>query len=856
MKISTSRLVALLLFTTLIPLVAQDTLRMEVDTVASGFSGPIALRSAEGMLWVAEKEGSIYRVDPQSGERVRLKGGPDDIFQPKRMGLYGMVLHPDFSENSTIYLYYSYIRTYEDGSWSHLAKVVRYRYEADSLVDPTTILDSITSVAWHPGGGMVVLPDETLLVGTGDGIDYLEEPLSFETTRGKVLRVGLDGRIPEDNPWSDLPYPLNSIYAIGFRNVTALEWAGERLLGLDWGTTLLDELNVIEAGGNFGWSRVLGNCDGYPFLDELDYCDTVEVENPLYEWYKVEGRSATPWGVLLYDGGAIAHWQGRILVTAQEGVHALTYGPDGEEIFRRDLYTPSVASGLAGRSLRGMTMTDEGELYVATWTDPAEEEGEGGRDLIVRITAADIPPAIDEGTPLRVRTVIEDLAVPWEITWGTDNMIWMTEREGRVSRLDPESGDRSVILTLEPATITNTGLLGLALHPNFCDSSYLYLVYNYLGGPKNDQLLERLSRFWYEESRDTLLDETVLLEGIRVSPDHAGSRLVIARDRTIFMTTGDADRTDSTQTTASLVGSVLRMNLDGSPPADNPFIDQPWPAPLVWTYGHRNPQGLHLASNGILYSSEHGPAIDDEVNIIVPGGNYGWAEVLGYCDTPYEKRICEEKGIIEPLIAWSPTIAPAGLSYYDHDAIPEWKGSLLLTILKNRRLLQIKLNEPGDSVIATNPYFAYDYGRIRDICVAPDGRVFLAVSNRDVQGVPREGDDAILEISAVSGHPELPAPGELCDTIPKVEGAVPTSGTLQIGNVFPLPVVEGTRLSFGRTVGPGVIDLYDQEGRRVVSRDMEGGSSVWFDRGDLPNGVYVAEVRASRYLYRFRLLFR
>ena len=836
------------------PSLRSQELRVAVDTVASGFTAPVAIRSAEGMLWVAEKEGTIVRVDPASGIPVVLKGGPEDLFQPTEMGLYGMVLHPDFAATPAIYLYYSYIRNYEDLTWRHLGKVVRYTWRNDSLVDPFVLLDSITTVAWHTGGGMAILPDQTLVVGSGDGINYQEESQSLESTRGKVLRVGLDGAVPQDNPWSELPFPLNTIYALGFRNVTALEMRGEELLGLDWGTVSLDEVNTIEAGGNYGWDQVLGRCDGHPFFEEISFCDSVEVVEPIHEWYRDELRSATPFGMATYTGDEVPHWQDRVIVTGGDGIHVLTYHSSGEYIARQDLYRVDTASGLAGHSFRGITSGEDGALYLATWSDPAES-GQRERDVILRIVEADPLPEEDEGTPLEVRTVVEGLEVPWEITWGSDNAIWMTERGGTVSRVDPESGERSVLLRLEPAAVTNTGLLGLALHPNFCDSSWVYLVYTYRDS--SEQLLERLARFRYDDQSDTLLEESVLLEGIRVSPDHAGSRIVIAPDRTIYMTTGDADRTDSTQTTASLVGSVLRLNLDGSAPEDNPFVDEPWPAPLVWTYGHRNPQGLHLGSNGILYASEHGPTTDDEVNIITRGGNYGWAEVLGYCDTPYEIRVCEEEGIIEPIIAWSPTIAPAGISYYQHDAIPEWKGSLLLSVLKNKRLLQIALNDRGDSVVGTRPYFSFDYGRIRDLCVAPDGRVFLAVSNRDIQGQPREGDDAILEISAMTGHPDLPEPGELCDRA-TVRGSSRQSDRrpMEFGNVYPQPVESEARLEFGRVIGPGVIDIYDAAGERLLSRPIEGGSFVRFDRGLLPDGAYVAEVRTAEYIYRFRLLLR
>ncbi len=852
-------LASFLLLLTSLQVPAQERLEFEADLVADELRGPVALASGGGMLWVAEKSGAVLRVDPVTGAKKEV-GRPNDLFQPLQMGLYGMVLDPNFDENSHIYLYYSYIRTYADESWAHLAKVVRFRYSSDTetIGEPRTILDSISSVAWQAGGGMTVLDDRTLLVGTGDGIDFAGDAQGTATTRGKILRVGLDGSVPEDNPFTELAFPLNTIYAIGFRNVTTLASSadGDRLYGVDWGTASLDELNVIEAGHNYGWDKVLGVCDGHPLFDELDYCDTVEVADPYYEWYKTEGRISQPFGLLEYEGEGIPHWNGVILVsTALEGLHAVLHDPTGTTLPRHVVYTPEDESPLTGRALRNLVQLEDGTVYGTTWSDPADGEGPDGGDVLYRITDADEPTSEETGTPLQMREVARDLDIPWEVTWGPDHHLWMTERTGTVSRLDPESGEKSILYSFEPALVVNTGLLGMALHPNFCDTPHVYLVYTYWETGEENRFLERLSRFTYEEENDTLIDETVLLDGINVSNDHAGSRLEIATDRTLYMTTGDANRTDSTQSIASLVGSVLRMNLDGSPPADNPFVDEPWPAPLIWSYGHRNPQGLHLASNGVLYSSEHGPATDDEVNIIEVGRNYGWADVLGYCDTPFEMRICEEQNIAEPLMAWSPTIAPSDVAFYDHDAIPEWKGSLLLSVLKNRRIIQMKLNEAGDSVLEMNDYFAYEYGRIRDIAIAPDGRLFLAVSNRDVQGTPRPGDDRILELSAATGHPELPPVGSLCDRLSVPENSRTLGNSrLEVGNVYPQPVRTEGRLDLGRVVSPGRLEVYNGEGRKVLDMPTEGGDQVRFDRGDLPDGAYWAEVHTEDVLYRFRLI--
>ena len=182
---------------------------------------------------------------------------------------------------------------------------------------------------------------------------------------------------------------------------------------------------------------------------------------------------------------------------------------------------------------------------------------------------------------------------------------------------------------------------------------------------------------------------------------------------------------------------------DGTIPEDNPI-----PGSYIWTWGHRNPQGLVISPAGIMYSSEHGPSSDDELNIIEKGRNYGWPNVKGFCDDVTEGSFCADSNVFEPIAAWTPTLAVAGTDFYPHPAIPEWQNSLLVTSLKASRLVALKLSEDGRTVQQEDAYFDNWFGRLRDICVSPDGRVFLAVSNRDGRGTIRSGDDRIIEIAA------------------------------------------------------------------------------------------------------------
>lgn len=345
-----------------------------------------------------------------------------------------------------------------------------------------------------------------------------------------------------------------------------------------------------------------------------------------------------------------------------------------------------------------------------------------------------------ETTTLTVESVVEDLDTPWEILWGPDDWIWLTERGCNVKRINPETGEVSNLLNIGDChEEEESGLLGMVLHPIFEVTPHLFLVYTYL---ENDAIKERCVRYTYNESTQQLTEPFVLIEDIKGNTTHDGSRLLILPDQTLLMSTGDAQDQAASQDTEKVTGKFLRMNLDGSVPTDNPFGN------LVYSIGHRNAQGLVMASNGTLYSSEHGPNNDDELNIIQMGENYGWPNVHGYCNGATEMNFCETNNVVEPLMAWTPTLAVAGIDYYDHEAIPEWRNSILMTTLKEQDLRILKLNEAGDAIVSEEIYLNRDFGRLRDVCVSPDGRIFVAVSNRDGRAFPKEGDDRIVELKS------------------------------------------------------------------------------------------------------------
>lgn len=330
---------------------------------------------------------------------------------------------------------------------------------------------------------------------------------------------------------------------------------------------------------------------------------------------------------------------------------------------------------------------------------------------------------------LKTRTVSAGLSHVWEMVYGPDQQLWITERGGKISRVNPQTGAVSLLLNV-PDVVSNGegGLLGMAINPQFSTNPWVYVVYNYnsASGYK-----EKVVRYTY--SGTALTSPLTILDLIPASSIHNGSRLLISNDQKLFISTGDASEASNAQNTGSLSGKILRVNMDGSIPADNPIANS-----RVWSYGHRNPQGL-VQVGAKLYASEHGPNNDDEVNLILKGRNYGWPNVEGFCDKPAEQTFCSANNVVEPLMAWTPTIATSGLTYYNSDLIPQFKNSLLLLSLKASKFTQLKLNEAGDKILGSKDFFVNEFGRLRAICQSPDGKIYIGSSNGS--------NDKIIEIN-------------------------------------------------------------------------------------------------------------
>tara|TARA_B110000438_G_scaffold294536_1_gene336091 strand:- start:837 stop:2153 length:1317 start_codon:yes stop_codon:yes gene_type:complete len=380
--------------------------------------------------------------------------------------------------------------------------------------------------------------------------------------------------------------------------------------------------------------------------------------------------------------------------------------------------------------------------------------------ILITLISMQLAAQIQVGsTTLEEREVINGLDVPWEIKWGPDNFLWVTEREGIVSRIDVETGEKHIILDIQNDIwdSNEAGLLGMEIHPEFNNGSpYIFLAYTYVSNGAK----EKIVYYEYDFVSDQLVNEVVLLDGLDGNSTHVGCRLMALDDLTMFITTGDAQNWNASQDIDELTGKTLRMSInmtDGT--VGQALSDNPISGSLVWTWGHRNAQGLAMSPDGTIYSSEHGPSNDDELNILNKGANYGWPNVQGYCDNQWvdygyanalnnnysEIDYCEDNNITDAIwSSGSSTIAPSDILWYNHPSIPEFQNTLLMTVLKDKMLVRFELTEDGQSMESYTEFFNNEWGRLRDICVSPDGKIYLATNG---YSWPSQGPNEIIELS-------------------------------------------------------------------------------------------------------------
>jgi len=331
---------------------------------------------------------------------------------------------------------------------------------------------------------------------------------------------------------------------------------------------------------------------------------------------------------------------------------------------------------------------------------------------------------------VKVETVVDNLKIPWELVFAPDGRIFFTERDGKLWVIEDESLE--LVATFPTSNTLEGGLLGLALDPEFEKNNFLYLYQTYFGFELHHNKVVR-----YTVSNNQLTDEQILIDKIPGALWHDGGRIKFGPDEKIYITTGDATNANLSQKIDSLAGKILRINADGTIPVDNPFESSP-----VFSYGHRNPQGIDWTENGILVSSEHGPSGEkgyahDEINVIEPGKNYGWPVIVGDSNNPEYTNPILHSGDV--------TWAPSGLLYYDSDKIPELKGKFLVAALRGQHVMVLDLDLKNNSVKSVEKIFQDKYGRIRDLVQSPDGDVFILTSNGD--------NDKILRVTTLETPP-------------------------------------------------------------------------------------------------------
>lgn len=346
-----------------------------------------------------------------------------------------------------------------------------------------------------------------------------------------------------------------------------------------------------------------------------------------------------------------------------------------------------------------------------------------------------------QSNAFRVETFTEGLEVPWGMEFLPDGSLLVTERPGRLriirdGQLDPQpiAGMPAVVASGEG------GLMDLALHPQFAENQLLYLAYTVRGDAGD--LRTRVSRFRLTDAG--LTEPLVVFPGVpgASGSTHFGSRLDFGQDGKLYITLGERADPSRAQNLQDLNGKTLRLNDDGSVPPDNPYANRTDARPEIFSYGHRNPQGMAVQPNtGLIFQTEHGPSGydgsrgGDEVNIVEAGRNYGCPEIS------YDEQ---GPGLLPPLLLYETAIAPAGATFYTASVFPQWQNDFFFANLRGQTLIRVVLN--GSEVVGQERLLERQYGRLRDVKQGPDGFLYVATSDNDSYGAGRAGGDRIIRL--------------------------------------------------------------------------------------------------------------
>ncbi len=351
------------------------------------------------------------------------------------------------------------------------------------------------------------------------------------------------------------------------------------------------------------------------------------------------------------------------------------------------------------------------------------------KTLLALACAALLPLSGAMAQDYRVETVADGLEKPWSIAFLPDGRMLVTEHPGRLRVIEDGQLVDAPVEGLPPIFSSGqAGLFEVMPAADFADSGVLYLSFAH---GTEDANHTRVVRARFDGRRLSDVEPIFTTHPAKSGDAHGGGRMMLLPDGTLLLTMGDGFFfREESQKLDSHMGTIVRINTDGSVPADNPFVGRDGVLPEIYSYGHRHVQGLALDGDR-LYAHEHGPRGGDEINLIEPGNNYGWPVITYGRD--YSRALIspftEREGMEQPLLQWTPSIAPAGLALYEGDLFPQWRGSLLVAALAEKSLRRVEManGRPGRQEVLLE-----DLGeRMRDVRVGPDGAVYLATDEKD-----------------------------------------------------------------------------------------------------------------------------
>jgi glucose/arabinose dehydrogenase len=328
----------------------------------------------------------------------------------------------------------------------------------------------------------------------------------------------------------------------------------------------------------------------------------------------------------------------------------------------------------------------------------------------------------------QVDTITTELLNPWGIAFLPDGRILITERAGEIRIVkDGKLLDERIQGLPSPIYVKGqSGLLDIALHPDYATNGWLYLSYSKQAADSGGTVIARAK---LEGNNLTNVEELFSAQPLTSSEVHFGSRIVFDGKGYMFFTSGERGKRENAQDLGNHLGKVLRLHDDGKVPTDNPFVNSPKAKPEIWSYGHRNLQGLYYdKATGTLWEHEHGPRGGDELNIVEKGKNYGWPVItygINY-DSTIITDITSKEGMEQPVRYWVPSIAPCGLTMVTSDKYPNWKGNLLVGALSHQLVARVEI---ADKKFAHEERLIEKIGRVRAVVESPDGFIYVATEN-------------------------------------------------------------------------------------------------------------------------------